>query len=150
MTQITTAQVCDAIESTLGAAASLARSQSYNELTEGMNDAPTLQVYPEEGSQDPTGNTDRSTFKAGVRQTELTIHADLYARQRSNIGEDMAKLVTCLDEFVTIFEAQDAKPYFGLVGIKAFSWSWSRVVFQYGDPGQSYMGARFIVRVRIF
>ncbi len=150
MTAISIAQICNAVESTLSTAAGLVRTQSYDELTEGMQDAPTLQVYPESGLQDPMGNADRTTFKAGVRQTELVVHADLYARQRSNLGEDMAKLVTVLDQLITILEAQDTKPYFGLTGIKAFAWSWSRVIFQYGDPGQSFMGARFILRLRIF
>ena len=147
---ITIAQICDAIASTLSAATTTPRTQSYDELTEGVNDVPMLQVYPENGNQDPSGNTDRTTFKAGVRQTMLTIHADYYAHQRVHIGEDMAALVSGIDALTDIFEAQDTKPYFGLEGIQAFSWSWQRVTFQYGDPQYSYVGARFIINVRVF
>ena len=147
---ITFAQILDAIKTILATAPKLARAMSYNELTETIPDAPLLQVYPESGDQDPTGNADRTTFKAGVRQTALIVHADYYAQQRSNLGEDMGKLVDGIDAMTTIFEAQDVKPYFGLVGIKAFHWSWTRVLFDYGTPGVNYVGARFIIVVRVF
>ena len=100
---ITLVQIVDAIESTLSAVSTLARSMSYDELTEGMNDYPTLQIYPEDGDQDPSGNTDRTTFGAGVRQTVFTIHADYYARQRSHIGEDMAALVDGIYAMQNVF-----------------------------------------------
>lgn len=147
---ITTAQIIDAIETTLSAAPTLARSMSYDELTEGINDTPLLQVYAEAGEQDPTTNTDRTTFRAGVRQTSLTINADYYAQQRKHIGEDMAALIDGIDAMTNIFEAQDAKPYFGLDGIKAFHWSWQRVTFDYGDPAINYVGARFTLTIRVF
>ena len=147
---ITIAQIIDAIEATLSAAPTLARSMSYDELTEGINDTPLLQVYAEAGDQDPTTNTDRTTFKAGVRQTNITINADYYAQQRKHIGEDMAALVDGIDAMTTIFEAQDTKPYFCLDGIRAFHWSWQRVTFDYGDPAIGYVGARFTLTIRVF
>lgn len=147
---ITIAQIIDAIETTLSAAPTLARSMSYDELTEGINDTPLLQVYAEAGEQDPTTNTDRTTFRAGVRQTSLTINADYYAQQRKHIGEDMAALIDGIDAITNIFEAQDAKPYFNLDGIRAFHWSWQRVVFEYGDPAINYVGARFTLTIRVF
>lgn len=150
MTSITLAQILDAVEASLSTAPTLARSMSYDELTEGINDTPLLQVYPESGDQDPTDNTDRTTFKAGVRQTNILINCDYYAQQRKHIGEDMAALVDGIDAMTNIFEAQDAKPYFGLIGIKAFHWSWQRVVFNYGDPAINYVGARFTITIRVF
>lgn len=145
---ITLAQICDAIESTLDDATTITRSQSYDELTEGIHDTPLLQVYPENGAQSPPGMTDRHTFGAGVRQTEFTIHADYYANQRVNIGEDMAALVNGIDAMTDVLEGQDQKPYFGLTGIQAFSWRWDRVTFDYG--GVAYVGARFAITVRVF
>jgi hypothetical protein len=150
MTSITLGQILDAIEATLSAAPTLARSMSYDELTEGISDTPLLQVYPEAGDQDPTGNADRTTFRAGVRQTNITINCDYYAQQRKHIGEDMAALVDGLDAMTEIFESQDTKPYFALDGIKAFHWSWQRVTFDYGDPQISYVGARFTLLIRTF
>src|SRR3990167_5967940 len=113
---ITLLQICDAVRDTLGAAPSLVREQSLDELTESIPDTPLLQVYPERGSADPSGNTDRTTFSAVVRQSIIVIHADLYAHQRSHIGEDMSLFATCVDELITEIEKQDTKPYFGLDG----------------------------------
>lgn len=149
---ITIAQICDAIESTLGAATGITRSQSYDELTEGMppGDLPLLQVYPEAGEADITGTTDRSSFRGGVRQTELIIIADLYAHQRSHMGEDMEILVDGIDAFIDVMEAQDTKDYFGLAGLQAFHWRFERVTFVYGNPQLPYVGARFYLTIRIF
>src|SRR3990167_4602284 len=129
---ITLAQILDAITSTLSAATTLSRAQSYDEMTDGMNDLPTLQVYPETNEQDISGN------------------ADYYAQQRRHLGEDMAALVNGMDDMANVIEQQDTKPYFGLDGIKAFHWSWRRVTFVYGDPQLSYVGARFTITVRVF
>lgn len=150
MTTVTLGQILDAVKNTLAVAPTLARSMSYDELTEGINDTPLLQVYPEAGDQDPAGNADRTTFAAGVRQTNLTINCDYYAKTRNHIGEDMAALVNGIDAMSNIFEAQNTKPYFGLVGIKAYHWSWQRVIFEYGDSQIRYMGARFTVTIRVF
>lgn len=150
MTSVTLGQILTAIETTLSAAPTLARSMNYNELSEGVPDMPMLEVYPESGTQDPSGGTDRTTFKAGVRQTELIVVCDYYAQARAHLAEDMAKLVDGIDAMTDIFEAQDTKPYFGLEGIKAFSWQWRRVTFVRGDPQIPYVGAHFQVTVRVF
>lgn len=147
---LTLAAICDGLKAALMAAPSLARGQAPAELTESVPDVPLLQVYPEEGTADPHGNNDRTTFQAGVRQTEVFIYADLYAQQRSHIGEDVAKYIACVDELIAIIEAQDKKPYFGVAGIKAFSWGWKRALFPYTDPNVKYVGARFLFRLRIF
>ena len=149
-TTVTYLQIADAIADTLAAAAGLgtARVQSLDELTEGMNDTPTLQVYLEEFGQNATGNVDRSTFKGGVRQTDILIHADLYATPRAHLGQDMADAVALVEQLQAILEAQDTKPYFGLEGIKAFSWTARRVNFDYA--GQLFLGFRFMIRVRVF
>jgi hypothetical protein len=150
MAKITLAQMCNAIETTLAAATLAMRTQSYDGLTEGMNDVPTLQVYPDGGNQDAQYATDRTTFKAGTRQTSITIFADYYARQRSQLGEDMKALVDGIDAITDVFEAQDTTPYFGLTGIKNFHWSWQRVAFTYADETIKYMGARFTIVLRVY
>lgn len=155
---ITLAQIVDAIEDTLDEATTLVRSQSYDELTEGIHDLPLLQVYPETQTGVSVGaETDRMTFGGAggeedtpARDKEYIIHADYYARQRSHIGEDMAALVNGIDAMENVLEAVNVKPYFSLEGIKAFSWFWTRVAFQYGDPQVRYVGARFEIRVRVF
>lgn len=147
---ITIGQILDAVELTLSAAPTLARSMSYDELTEGINDTPLLQVYAESGTQDTTNSVDRTTFLAGVRQTELIVHCDYYAQQRKHIGEDMAALVDGIDAMFNIFEAQRSSPFFGLQGIQAFHFSFSRVTFDYGAQNIRYVGARFTLTLRIF
>lgn len=150
MGNITMAQLCDAISATLGAAVGMKRVQSYDELTEGIHrgDTPLIQVYPEEGSCDPSGNTDRSSFQGGVRQKRLLLYVDVYARERSQIGEDMKGAIDILDALIDVFEVQDKKPYFDLVGLKAFSWRWKRMPFEYAKT--RYMGVRFYLTVWIY
>lgn len=150
MGTITDQEICDAIRDTLKEAASLFRWQSYNELSEGMPDTPTLQVYWETDITDPTGSADRLTFKAGMRLTQKIFHADLYACQRKHLGEDMEQLLETKNEIEAIILAQNTKPYFGLDGIKAFQYSATRVTFNYGDPAVNYVGARFAITITIF
>lgn len=149
---ITIAQICDAIESTLSTAISGSRMQSYNELTEGMNDNNTLQVYPESGRQDATTGNAQKTFGGEIRVTELIFHVDYYCKQRAHLGEDMRRLVNGIDNIITTLEAQqNTNDYFGLAGIKSFGpYTWTRVTFVYGDQLQPYIGARFIIPVRVF
>jgi len=145
---VTYAEMCDAIRDTLAAAPSVRRAQGYDELTEGMQDQPAFQVYPE--GCDPVSvesQTQTFTMQAGVIQETHIIYVDYYARQRSHIGEDMAALVEGIDEIIPILEAQMCSP-FGLDGIKNFQWSWGRAVFDYGNV--KYMGARFELRLRTF
>jgi hypothetical protein len=150
MASITIAQICDAIETTLSSATGLNRSETYSELSDGITEEAWLQVYPETLETDVATGTDRTTFRGGVRQTEFTFHADLYARQRSHIGDDMRLLVQLIDAIVVKLEQQATKPYFGLEGIKAFRWRGERVTFIYGDRQLPYVGMRFTITVRVF
>lgn len=149
---VTLTQLCNGIETTLGAAVGMRTSAIFNELTEGVLslNCPLLEVYPQAGVCDPSGRTDRTTFQAGVQQSIITIHADLYARQRSNLGEDMGKTIEMVDSIIDILQAQEKPPFFG-VGvrdIKAFSWSWRRAVFN--RAGADYAGARFTLLLKVF
>lgn len=159
MSHITIAQINTAIATTLAAAEGIARTQdgaddgssddaNLTPLSEGMNDTPTLQVYLESGLADASNEVDRTTFRAGVRQTELVFHADVFGKQRAHIGEDMALIIQLTSAVWDILEAQDVKPYFGLEGIQAFRWTMQRVTFNYAST--DYMGARFVITVRVF
>ena len=148
-------EICNAIDTALGealvTAGVLVRSQSFDELTEGMNDPQTLQIYPEEESNvNVTGRTQQSTFGSDpVIEEEITIRADYYAQARANIGEDMAALVTGVDAIRANLKTQHC-PIFGLAALKTFQWSWRRVVFNYGEPELKYIGAQFILKFRVF
>ena len=147
---ITLAQICNAVETTLAAATGLTYTQSYNELEEGMNDTPTLQVYWNSSTQDPGGTNDRTTFNAVVRQTDIVIYCDLYAATRNEIGQNMASLLPLVDAIQNELEKQDTRPIFGLTGLKGFHWSARRTTFQYTDPLRLYVGARFILTFKVF
>lgn len=148
MARITQADLCDAVKDTLAEATTLARAESYDELSEDPQDLPCLQVYPEMGRCDASGQTDRRTLRAGLRQSETEIVADVYARQRSEIKADMAAVVNNVDAIEAILEAQDTKAYFGLDGIKAFSWRWERATLV--TSGHQYAGARFTITLTVF
>ena len=146
---VTLASIVDAIEGVLDGATGLTASQTYDEITEGIQDMPMLQVYPESCSgTDIAGVNDRTTFKAGVRQTEYIIHADLYAAQRAHIGQNISTLVDMIDAITTQFETQSTGNLFGLSTIKSFHWRWERVVFEYATV--EYTGARFYITIRVF
>ena len=148
MSAITLAQVCDAIEGVLSSAATLARSQSYDELTEGVHDCPQLQVYPAAGGQDVGGESDRTSFRAGVRQTGFTIRADYYAEEVAHVAQGMEALVDGIDAMQNELEKQDTGGKFGLEGIQSMHWNWELVQFTAGQT--DYVGARFIITVRIY
>lgn len=147
---ITVTQICDGIEATLGAATGIQSSTSYDELTEGVAslDCPRLEVYGDRGTCDPSGNTDRTTFKAGMQQVVLVIFADLYARQRSQLGEDMKATMEMVDSIINVLQAQEVPPFFGTAGIKACSWDWRRAMWR--RAGALYVGARFTITCRVY
>ncbi len=147
-------EINDAIKDTLATATGLTFAQSYNELTEGINNTPMLQVYWQSHLVDPDSNTAQRSFGGGkegvTRQTSLTFHADLFPRQRSHLDEDMGALLPLVDAIQAVLEAQRLKPYFGLVKIEAIEgWSAQQVTFEYPNDVK-FLGARYIIRVRVF
>lgn len=156
MTSITLRQINTALTTAFADVATITGGlgviQDLDEFTEAINDTPLLQIYPESLSQDVSGNTDRTTFGAHTRQTEAVFHLDYYARRRSHIDEDVVGAIDGADAMIAILEAQDVKPYFGLAGIKAFSWSGQRVMFSYGSQDSSilFAGFRIVLTLRIF
>lgn len=140
---VTLVQICDAVESHLGDATGIARSQSYNELTEGMNTTPTLCVYAQSGSTEY-----QATFRQGVRITRAVIHCDLIAKQRGDLKTDMAVLVPLIDALQTEIEKEREGYLFGLEGVQWGDWRWERVTFPIA--GVDYIGARFYLDLLIY
>jgi len=160
MADVGIAPICSAIADTFKAASitdpvsgNVLRVQDYDELTEGLADMPTLQVYPQGGTTDVATANDRSAFRGRVRQTDTTFILDLYARRRVHIGEDMEIVVKLVDLVIAVLQNQTTQPMFGLtVGnikpIKSFEWNWARVLLDYSI--EQYVGARFELVVRTF
>lgn len=147
---VTLTEICDGIEAVLSTAIGMQSSTSYDEMTEGIPamDCPRIEVYPEAGSSDPSGRTDRTTFNACIQQVAVVVHADLYARQRSQLGEDVAAYVGLTDAIIDVLQSQQTPPFFGVVGIKAFNWGWRKAVFRRADA--RFVGARFVINCKIF
>lgn len=147
---VTLAEICNGIEAELSAAVGMQSSTPYDEMTEGIPamDCPRIEVYPEAGHSDPSGRTDRTTFNACTQQVVVTIYADLYARQRSQLGEDVAAYVGLTDAIIDVIQSQQRPPFFGVAGIKAFNWSWRKAVFRRADA--RYVGARFVIICKVY
>jgi hypothetical protein len=130
------------------------RVQNYDELTEGMNTTPTIQVYPESWEVDASSDTDRTTFTdsgtgvPGLRQTEMVIRLDVYVRRRSQLNEDWGDAADLASEIHDKLDEQGSCPLFDQVGIRSFHWTCTRVVFDYA--GTLYTGWRFELTLRIF
>lgn len=150
MGEITLAQICDGIVSTLQSATGITTVLSFDELHEGPSEAdlPLIQVYPQRGIQDVSNNTDATAFRAGVRQTELEFYLDLLATQRGQLEDDMRICVNGIDAMMAALENEDMAPRFGLSGARSYKWEWERVVFDYGTV--KYMGARFTLTIRVY
>lgn len=146
--------LCDAIETTLALAPGIASSTSFDELTEGIAvfDCPRLEVHPASGACDPTGNTDRSTFGAGMQMSVIEIYADIYASRRSQLHDDMKVTIDMIDALSDVLQAvaQERPPFFGVgaTGLKACSWSWRRRTWRRSKA--FYMGARFTIICKVF
>jgi len=120
------------------------QSQTYDQLTEGIPETPLLQVYPQ------SGQPERVETYTKFRVERLVVYADLYARQRSNMRDDMAKVVEMAQAMLVIIRAEDVgHTNFGVTGIHSWDWSWERVQFDYGDTKVKYAGIRFTFNVWI-
>lgn len=156
--KFTLMQIADAIKDTLEAnmsTALLTRAYGYNELPEGVNDAPSLMVYWQSIVNDRYTDTDRTTMKGGVKVKELDFYVDYYVNPRNNMQQNNDYLTQAASEIIDILEEEslgctypDHCPPFGLCGLKNFRWSGERVTFDYA--GATYYGARFIITVRVF
>ena len=142
-TEITLAQICDAIEAELDDAAGLSDSQSYDQLKEGVADTPLLQVYWQSTDSDP----EQLTYRQGVRPTRHVFHADLYARQRSMLDEDMAAVLE-MAHAIMVKLKQGEGPLFDLEGLRSLTWRAERVQFEYANA--YYAGARFLLTVEVY
>lgn len=145
MGTLTIAEMCDGVKTTicdpLVTAGSLKLAESFDELSEDYQDTPMAQVYANAGTTDAFSANDRTTFRAGIRTNETEIVVDLPACQRGHAAEDMAAVLNLAEAVDAQLVSVKTRPYFGLVGVKAFRWRWTRVVFARG--ASEYPGVRF-------
>jgi len=124
--------------------------QSYDELTEAIQDLPTIQVYPELEQVDVNGLTDRTTLKVGTQHAQVVITIRTFARQRSHLADDMAAAVKCWDMVDKVLEdvSTDCLPFFDLVGVRAFNWTATFTPFQYGNV--TYAGVEHTLNLEVY
>jgi len=157
MAHVTLMDICDGIAATFdglmvtlnaGAPAVPLIAQSYDELTEGLHDTPTVHVYPMTGSTDYTSDVDRYTFGGTRKATEYEFRLMAFARPRSHIGEDMEATVRLWDAIETVLEDIECD-YFGIADIRNIAWSIGPPVdIPYG--GADYVGFEVRLIVRFF
>lgn len=148
MATVTLASLCDSIASTVAAAADIEDTQKWDELTEGMNTLPCLQVYPSAWNQDDLSGVSQSSFRGGVKRSMETFVMDIYARQRSDLITDMKVLINLIDQINAILDGINTTPYFGDDNIRQFHYSGNTATLEYA--GVSYAGARYTLEVWVF
>lgn len=147
---VSISDVCEAIATTLSAATDIKSVRSIADIGERIanTDCPCLQVCPEGYIPNVGAETDRATFGGVIRKSKLTVHVYHYPRKMSHIGLDLKAMVEGLDAVSAVLESQEQLPFFGLVGIKAFSWSWKRMTLLYADG--KYRGGCFTLNLYIY
>lgn len=148
MANVTYTQLIEAIRAALAVASGINEAQASTTMTESIQNLPVLQVYLETEETSADSGTDRTTFRAGVRQPEITINVDVYVRQRAHIGEDLAACYVTAQAVRDVLAAQNTQPYFARDGIQSFRWRMERVTFDYS--GVLYAGLRFILTMRVY
>ena len=132
-------------------------AQSYDQITEGLQNTPTVQVLPDDSLVDAATDTDRTTFKGCIKHGTYRFSVTGYARQRSHVDEDMEASIRLWDalEFILEEEGTDCISatgtctFFGVAGIKGIAWSGrGRVALEYA--GAKYIGCEIIIDVEVF
>ena len=158
MAEVTVGAIVNAVAAFVGTTPGIRRTQSYNQLTEGMNVRNTLQVYPVSWEVSTGSETDRISFTEtatgvpGHRDTEMILFLDLYVRQRSQIQIDWGDAVDLADALNTQLDTAGACPLFGLSEggypvVGSFKWTAERGVLPYAQV--EYIGFRFTLTLRI-
>jgi hypothetical protein len=155
---LTLIQIAQAIKNTFEShmtAPYLARAYGYNQLPEGINDAPALLVYWNSIENDHYTDTDRTTFHA-TRVKALSFNVDYIVNPRNNLAENNSMITSGANEIINILEQESLGcaadgghcPPFGLCGLKGFRWEGRLAMLDYGAV--TYYGARFVITLRVF
>jgi len=145
MASMKLSDLCDGIETALAAVSGI-HTQSYDELTEGIQNWPMLQVYPARGEL--RAETGQHTFRGIVRINDITIHADVYVQPRVNLATDMAAVVDLHDAITDVLDLQKTGSPFDVTGTKAFTYSWEYASYDYANQG--FVGIRYVLQFVIY
>lgn len=150
---ITIGQICDAIAAVVATSSGINRVQSYNQITEGMQDHPTAQIYPESAEVSWRSDTDTLSFCGGVQAMNMIVRVDLIGDERAHAGQNWGTIIDVAsalhDTLVAEGNCTDGRcPHFGLDGIQSFRFTWQRVLFTYATV--LHVGMRFELQIRVF
>ena len=167
MSRVSLMDICDGIAAAFrgqmvtlnaGSVAVPLIAQSYDQLTEGQQDTPTLQVAPTSSLVDAATDTDRTTFKGCIKHGRYQFPIRGFARPRSHLGEDMEAAVRMWDVCEAILEEEGTDcvaatgtcTFFGVPEIKGISWfgELPRLWIDYG--GADYVGFEITIIVEVF
>lgn len=124
--------------------------QSYDELTEAIQDIPAIQVFLDGITVDSNTTTDRHTMRVGTQKSTLSLVVRTFARQRSNVNDDMAAVLACWDAVEATLEqvSLDCQPFFGLEAIRSFHWTAAPMLYDYGRV--LYVGIEHTLTLEVF
>lgn len=166
MARISIMDICDGIAAAFhGLAVTLNAGQpavalialSYDQLKEGEQDCPTVQVLPDDSNVDSQNETDRTTFKGCMKNGWYNFTVRGFARQRSHLGEDMEAAIRLWDALEAVLEEEGTDcvaaagtcTFFGVPGIRNIRWSgFGRAVHSWG--GATYVGPEITIGVEVF
>jgi hypothetical protein len=126
--------------------------QNYDELTEGINDAPLAQIYWESLNSPGIGEVPAYTLPTKRFSRDLLFRVDVYVTRRNHLDENMRNTVIWADRlWDKIEETLLICSAFGDDAIWIINWSMQRVVFSYGNtsPPLLYPGVRCELTVRV-
>jgi hypothetical protein len=152
-TPITIGQICDAIAAVVATSPGIQDVQSYNQITEGMQDNMVAQVYPESAEVSWQSDTDTITFCGGVQAMNMIVRVDLIGDERAHVGQNWGDVIDVASALHDTLAAEgnctDGRcPHFGLNGIQSFRFTWQRVLFTYATA--LHVGVRFELEIRVF
>jgi len=123
----------------------------YDELYEGMNEWPAIEVYVEDWELSYDSDLDRTVFCQDGDKRSITnchIHVDVYAARRNQLNENWRDALVLANAVNAVLEDECACPLFDLAGMHDLHWTASRVVFSRAQA--EYCGYRFILTVKVY
>lgn len=122
--------------------------QNFDELTEGMNSTPAVQIYWDDLAIDSLTNTTMQTLEHSRRNRDLTFNIDIFTGDRNNLHLNMAEQVRWADLLWDKLEEKDQCNAFSDAAINVVNIEVQRVLFDYATV--TYPGVRAVLTVRVF
>lgn len=151
MGRLTVRQMVSGVGDLLATHEGFKQVQVNEALSETIAEEALVQIYFQ-GRRFVKTDTDRRSFggrreegSKPVRVKQTQLHIDIYARQRSQIGQDLSAVQDLFEIADELFETQDHKPFFNLEQVESFTYTSERVTFEVNNV--KYSGVRFVLEL---